>query len=149
MSEGTGAMNRAGSVAYGAAVIALIVLTSQEMNNSTLFLYDWLTPPMFALGIIGWVIATFGPLTLSVFIWALVKRVHAKWAPHLLFIPFAIALFRGGVRLLGYATDWSDSMGVGMFMILAALLLCLTVLVHAASLIVELVKMFRRRKAVG
>lgn len=138
-------MNRAGSVAYGVAVIALILLTGQDMNNSTLFLYDSLTPPMFALAIVGWAIATFGPVTLSVCIWGLVKRVRARWVPHLLFIPCAIAFFRGGATLLDYASDWGDSMGVGMFMILAAALLCLTMLVHAASLIVELVGMFRRR----
>lgn len=139
-------MNRVGSVAYGAAIIALILLCTQPVNNSALFLYDHSTPPMFALELAGWAIATFGPLILSICTWGVVKRVRARWALHLLFIPCAIALFVGGYRLLHYAFGSpADSMPEGLFMILALLLLCLAGMVHAGALIVELAGMFRRR----
>jgi len=139
-------MNRVGSVAYGAAIIALILLCAQEMNGSALFLYDFSTPPMFALGLAGWAIATFGLPILSICIWGLVKRVRARWALHLLFIPCAVALFWGGYGLLHFASGSPvDSMSEGLFMILALLFLCLTGMVHAVALIVELAGMFRRR----
>ena len=144
-------MNRAGSVAYGLAAIALIMLFGRETHDAGLFVvYDHTPQPMFAPALAGWGVTTFGPLILSICIWSLVKRVRARWAPHLLFIPCAIGLYRAGEELLVYASDpcrWC--MPFEMFTLLAGLFLMLTLVVHAAALIVELGGIFRRRADAG
>ena len=138
-------MNRIGSVAYGAAIIALI-FCAQNMSYSALFLHDNSTPAMFALGVAGLAIATFGLPILSICIWGLVKRVRARWALHLLFILCAIAILLGGYGLFHYSFGSPLNITLEVrFMLPALLFLCLTGMVHAVALIVELAGMFRRR----
>ena len=139
-------MNRVGSVAYGAAIIALIFLCAQEMNGSALFLYDYSTPPMFALGLAGWAVATFGPLIFrsASGAWRSVSARDGRYT--FSSSPAPLRFSGGGYGLLHYASGSPvDSMAEGLFMILALLFLCLTGMVHAGALIAELTGMFRRR----
>ena len=141
---------RAGSLAYGAAVLALIFLAALDLQNSYAYFYDYTPRPRFALGLAVWTFATFGPLILSIGCWHLVKHLRLKWAVHLLFLPCAIAIFRGGGDLLLYTSGqrfWN--MPLEMFLMLAGLLLSLTLVVHFGALLVELVRLFRRRPYVG
>ena len=99
---------------------------------------------MFALGLAGLAIANFGLPILSICIWALVKH-RPGWAPHLLFIPCAIAVLLVGYWLFHLAFGSSLNITLEVrFMIAALLFLCLTFMVHALALIVELAGMFRR-----
>ena len=138
-------LNNAGSLAYGAAVIALLLLARQEMLNGLLFVHDYVTPDKWPLTLAGWAILTFGPLTLSVSCWLLAKRVRARWVLHLLFIPCAIALMISGHVLLVRASGLISDGPLGSLVFAGALLLIFTVLVHAGALLVELVRMSRHR----
>ena len=137
-------MNRAGSLTYAAAVVALLLLARQDTLNGVLFLQDFHKPDSLPLTLAGWAVTTFGPLILSVCCWLLVKRVRARWALHLLFIPCAIALMIGGSELLISASGLISDGPIGSLMFAGGLLLILTVLIHAVALIVELIRMLGR-----
>lgn len=139
-------MNRAGGLAFGAAVVGIALLFARDVIWGGIFFFETSTPPMFALGLAGWTVATFGPLALSICCWRFVRRVHAKWVFHLLFIPCAITMARGGETLLFLAGAVPDGDGaLGYTLLWAILLLVLTVSVHAAALTAEVITKFRRR----
>src|SRR5687767_7713539 len=104
-------MNRVGSLVFAAAVAGVVLLCAQDVIWACVFFFETSKPNMYAIGITGWAIATLGPLALSIYCWSLVKRVHAKWAPHLFFIPCAIALSNGGAMLLFHAGGRPDGDG--------------------------------------
>ena len=58
-------MIRPRALAYGAAAAILACITGRATLVPAAYLYDTLSPPMAALALAGWVIATAGPLALS------------------------------------------------------------------------------------
>lgn len=134
-------MSKGGCIAFVLTIAAIVLLLAQDVFQACLFFFEMTPPELFATGIMGWAMSTFGPLALSALCWSLVKRVKAKWAPHLFFIPCVIALERMGESLLLYGRDapyhpepieYTTLWGTGFLIV--------TLLVHATSLIVEVVK---------
>jgi hypothetical protein len=65
--------------------------------NST---FHPLSGAMQALGVVGWLLATFGPVGVAVIFWRLAKRGRKWLLLHVFFLPCAIALFVTGQRIM-------------------------------------------------
>ncbi len=138
-------MNRLGILSYGAAIAIIAVLTARQTIDPAVYLYQQTTPKAAALGFAGWLLATLGPLTLSIWFMRLSRRASAPWALHLLFIPCALALCRGGASILFFAADVSGDGSLEGYMLLAAsAFLALAVGVHAGALTALGIKRIRR-----
>ena len=143
------AMNKVGGAAYAAAAGVILLLSGQEVQNALLWLHDFSSSTrMFALGLAGTALASFGPFALSLWCWRLAGRVRPRWAVHLLFIPCAYAIVYAGASLLDLADGRPGTdEPAGYALVAAFLLLGLTVVTHAAALIFEIVAAIRRRRA--
>ena len=140
-------MKKVGCVAYGMAAVAILLLGAQDAENSLLWLHDFSSTGMFALGLAATAFATFGPFALSLGCWRLAGRFHPMWPLHLLFIPCAYAIFYAGASLLNFADGWSGTDEPASYALTAALLLLgLTVLVHAAALAFAIVAAIHHRR---
>lgn len=107
-------MNRHGFFAYAAAVVGIALLTASTTINSTVFVYQY-NGGISAFGAMGWLISSLGPITLSAFVWMIDQRLKARWLPHLIFIPSAIAIFRVGSDLYSRESGMlADSMASGL-----------------------------------
>lgn len=128
-------MTRLGILLYGAAIVIIAVLTARETIEPAIYLYQQNPPKAVALGFAGWLLATLGPLTLSIWFLRLSRRVSTPWALNLLFIPCALTLCRVGASILFFAADVSGAGSIeGNALLAASAFLALTVLVHGGAL---------------
>lgn len=142
-------MNR-GAIMYGAAIGGIALLVARESLEPSIYLYQRSAGDKAALGVAGWLISTFGPIALSVSVWLMARRLKARWLVHLIFIPAAIVIFRGGSSLFFYAAGVSGDSTLGGYALLAAgAFLLLTVFVHAAAFLVEGLKKTTHRANVS
>ncbi|MGY4397240.1 hypothetical protein ACVWZA_002434 [Sphingomonas sp. UYAg733] len=138
-------MSRLGFVAYGSGVAGITLLTARPTLDPTMSIYEMYTGDMTTLAVTGWLIATLGPLALSVTVWLLARRVKVQWLLHLVFIPMAFTVFREGASLFFYAAGVSgDSMMDEMALLAATGYLLLALLVHTVALAVIGVTGLRR-----
>ena len=73
-----------------------------------------MTPWEKVVGCVGWLVATFGPITVSVIFWRLSKHLQRALVLHLLMLPIAYALTRAGAWLMLYVIgvpDFDDTIG--------------------------------------
>ena len=139
-------MNRLGIVDYGIAIASILLFTGREVFEPSAYLYDEHSSGVVALGATGWVIATLGPLALSVWFWQLARRVKPQWVWHFLFIPCAIAIYGAGTSILFYAADVPDGDSIEGYTLIAAFgFLVFTLLVHAAALLAQCIAKVSRR----
>jgi hypothetical protein len=139
-------MNRLGSLAYGAAVLAIALLCARDVIGPGAYLYQRLTSPNVELALAGWLIATSGPLLSSISLWRWRRRLQPLWMWHLLFIPCAIVMFRAGESILFRAAGVPDGDSIEGYTLLAASgFLILTLLVHAGALVALGASRFSRR----
>jgi len=128
-------MKRFGFLAYGASLAGITLLTAGYTFNSILFLYDYASR-VSALAVIGWLIATFCPITLSWLAWVMSGRIKARWLPHIVFIPVAMAVFGVGSSLLFDTIGvLGDSMADGFALLTGSGYLMLALLVHLTAII--------------
>lgn len=128
-------MSRLGFIAYGAGVAGITLLTAQQTIDPTTYLYQNYTGEMTALAVTGWLIATLGPIALSVVVWLVAHRIKARWLLHLIFLPAAIAVFREGASLFFYAAGESGDSMMDFFALFTATgYLMLALLVHIVAL---------------
>jgi len=140
-------MHRVNGAAYGAVAVVVFLVCAQDVQNALLWLHDYSSSTtMFGVGLAGTAFASFGPFLLSLCCWRLAARIHARWAVHLLFIPCAYAFFYIGAFVMDTADGrpWTNE-PADHALVPASLLLCLTVLVHAVALALEIGAMIRRR----
>jgi hypothetical protein len=131
-------MGRLGAIVYGAAIGGIALLFARETLEPSIYLYQQSAGNKTAHGVVGWLIATAGPVALSVFVWLLIRRLQARWLAHLIFIPAAVVIFRVGSSLFFYAAGVTAEVTLGGYAMLAAsAFLPLTVLVHTTALVVE------------
>jgi hypothetical protein len=142
-------MNKVGWVVYAAAAVGILLLAAQDVQNALLWLHDFsASTAMFALGLAAAACASFGPFALSLSCWRLAGRVRSAWAVHLLFIPCACAIVYAGASLVDIADGRAGTDEPAVYALTAAfLLLCLTVLVHAAALAAAILAATRARRA--
>lgn len=79
-----------------------------------------------ALGFSGWLIATFGPMTLTVAFWRWAKALRKAWMLHLLMLPIAVASVKLGTSLMLSVTgtpDFDDTIGGPVIQAMVLLLL--------------------------
>ena len=128
-------MKRIGFLAYGASLAGITLLTAGSTVNSILFLYAY-AGGFSALAVTGWLIATFCPITLSLLAWVMSGRIKARWLPHIVFIPVAMAVFGVGRSLLFDTIGvLGDSMADGFALLTGIGYLMLALLVHIAAAI--------------
>ena len=66
------------------------------------------------LGVLGWLVATFGPIVLAAIFWRLANGSRAAWLLHLLFLPCAYALLRAGAGVMLFVIgdfDFDSTLG--------------------------------------
>lgn len=107
--------NRLELVALTAAIVTSWLCMRAALDASEAYLIGrHITAGMKMLGLLGWAIATFGPMGLAAGFWRLSKRIRARWLVHLLFVPCALALFRAGDALMLFVAgtpDFDDTLG--------------------------------------
>lgn len=135
-------MNRLGAFAYGAAIFCIALLLAREVIYPGLFLYEELPGEKFALGLPGWLVATLGPLGLSIWFW----RLMPSSVLHLLFIPSAVAILQLGEWMLLFGTAAPNSeLMEGRTLMAAFGFTLLALLVHAGAAVVLFVAGMRQR----
>ncbi|MEG3148469.1 hypothetical protein U1769_01130 [Sphingomonas sp. ZT3P38] len=95
-----------------------------------------------AAGCFGWLVATFGPITVSVVFWRWSKRFRNAWILHLLMLPVAYALVAGGWSIMLFAlnvSDFEDSIGGPVLQAMALFLLAV-----AGYYVAVLYRVFRK-----
>ena len=128
-------MKRIGFLAYGTSLAGITLLTAGSTVNSILFLNDYATG-FSPLAVAGWLIATLSPIILSLFAWMMSGRIKARWLPHIVFIPVAMAVFSAGRSLLFDTIGvLGDSMADGFALLTGIGYLMLALLVHFAAAI--------------
>lgn len=129
-------MKRLGIIAYGVSLACLTLISADYTITSTILLYQD-ARSCTALAVAGWLVATLGPVSLSLFVWLGAQRAKLHWLPHLLFIPAAIAVYRGGSTLFFHEVNGlSDSMRDGFALLTAIVYLELALVVHLVAAIV-------------
>jgi uncharacterized membrane protein len=139
-------MNRVGAVIYGMAAGVIALLFARKSLEPALYLFRDGHAHDVALGMTGWLVSTLGPIALSVCVLLIARRLKAPWLLHLLFIPAAIAIGKGGGYLFFYGAGVSgENSPEGYALLTAIMLLILTLAVHIAMLVVEGFKTIRHR----
>ena len=126
-------MKRLGFAAYGAGVAGATLFAAPiavdtmnyhvkpEMNSAALWSL--------------WLMATLGPLALSVLVWMAEQKITLRWLPHLAFIPVAIFLWQQSMSMFLRASGlWIHDGPAGDASALGTLYLLLTLLVHLGAL---------------
>ncbi|HEX8579260.1 MAG TPA: hypothetical protein VF655_06655 [Allosphingosinicella sp.] len=88
------------------------------------------------LGCSGWLVATFGPITLAVLFWRWSKGIRRAWTLHLLMLPSALAMLKlGGLLMLSAtgAQDFEGTLGGPVFQ--AGVLLLLAVIGYYSAVV--------------
>ena len=136
-------------IAYGVGLAGLTLISAEYTITSTVFLYRY-AGGFTALGVVGWLVSTLGPVSLSLIVWLLAQRVPLRWLPHLVFIPAAIAVYRGGSTLFFHAVGVSgDSMRDGFALLTGSVFLELALIVHFVAAIASGVNSIRHRSSGG
>jgi Mg/Co/Ni transporter MgtE len=140
-------LNRFDVFALAAAVVTSWLCLRAALDASEAYrMARPLTAEMQTLGLLGWAIATFGPMGLAVGFWRLSKRFRARWVIHLLFLPCAIALLLAGAELMLFVIghrDFDDTLGGPVLQ--AALMLVLAVAAYFAAVVSSLLPFQAKR----
>jgi hypothetical protein len=90
-------MSRLEKVALATAILAALLGVMGVRSPAYQYYVDQLLPGSLAVGVLGWTVATYGPLALAVTFRRL--TTHLRTPPlvlHLLFLPCALAFFWAG-----------------------------------------------------
>ena len=125
-------MKGLGFAAYGAGV-AVATLFAAPVAVDTINYH--VRPEMNSAALWAlWLVATLGPLTLSVLVWATDKKFTLRWLPHLAFVPVAIVLWQQSMSLFLRASGlWIHDGPAGDASLPGTLYLLLTLLVHLGA----------------
>jgi len=121
-------MNRFDKFALAIAAAATLLCARETMNSGIFYVEAYsLTRAASAIGILGWILASYGPIALAALPWRWSKRCRLDWVLHLLFLPGAILIFWAGNFLMLHvigAPDFDASIGgpviLGILLLLAA-----------------------------
>ncbi|HEY0026832.1 MAG TPA: hypothetical protein VGC35_03085 [Allosphingosinicella sp.] len=130
-------LNRLDIVAVVAVIVSTILCIEAALHAADAYThFRPISGAKQMLGVIGWIIATFGPIGVAVCFWRLAKRVRAPWVVHLLFLPCAYALLMAGVYLMLFVIgdpDFDSTLG-GPVMQAALLFAAASVLYFGAAI---------------
>ena len=121
-------------VIYGGLATLLLLRTGQSSFHMLMELLQREASDNTLRLIVGWSIATFAPLLLSVCILIFQRRLKARWLVHILFVPCALALYRVGGTILDPSAMGEDIIAE-YALILATSLFLLTLIVHLAGFV--------------
>jgi hypothetical protein len=86
------------------ALVAVILVTLICVRGPGDLVYDYyrkqIPDGMLPIGLAGFVIATYGPITVAVLFWRWAKRTSMPWVLHLLLVPSAAGLLSIGEALM-------------------------------------------------
>jgi len=138
-------MKRLGTLAYGIAIASVALIMARETIEPSMYVYQRLGN-MAALGVAGWMIATLGPVALSIGVWLLARRLKARWMLHAMCVPMAIIIYNVGASLLFHAAGVPDGDSIEGYTLLAAAGFLLVILIaHATAFVAEGYRMFSAR----
>lgn len=140
-------MNRFDIVALCAAIGITLLYGREVAYASELYLAHASTAER-ALWIAGEFVATYGPIAFAAFCWRWSKRTRRPALPHLLALPVALLLFRGGAGMLLAATDFrdfDDTMGAPV--IPGTYLFLIAIVIYVAALMSLVIAASRRQPA--
>jgi hypothetical protein len=104
------AIDRVGWPAWGAAVAAITLDTGSRMGGMVAFYHDSLTRAGLGLAMLGWIVATYGPMRLAVLFWRS-ARMRLCRSARLMFLPCVIAVAAVGEAMLYVATGGFAELG--------------------------------------
>ena len=95
-------MNRLEKIALATAILTTLLGVMGLRGFSYQYYIDQMLPGSLPMFVLGWVIATYGPLALAVTFWRLAKRFQTPLSVilHLLLLPCALAIFRAGDSMM-------------------------------------------------
>ena len=142
-------MKGLGFVAYGAGVAGAALYAAPIAIQTLSYLFEGPEVSAASLWLPIWIMATLGPLILSLIVWVIVQKSTMRWLPHLIFIPVAIIVWQKSMSLfLQISGLWKHDGPAGNSFLLGALYLLLTLLVHVSAFTMALIS-GRKRWANG
>ena len=128
-------MKRLGVAAYALGVACAIVFSAPTAVDTISYHADLahnadLLWPL-------WLVATTGPLLISIIMWVIAEKSGSRWLPHLVFIPIAIIFYRESMSLFLNSSGLMIHDGpAGDASMLGMMCLLLALLVHVIALVV-------------
>jgi hypothetical protein len=102
-------MNRFDKLALVAAAAVTLLSASEMFAIADLYIeVQHLSAAMTMIGVTGWLIATYGPISVAAGFWRSAKRHRAPWVLHILLLPCAFITLLIGESLLLYAIQHPD-----------------------------------------
>lgn len=96
-------LNRFEQAAAAAVIVTTWLCIEGALNAAEAYLMlEPISAPMRVFAVLGWAVATFGPLALAVLFRRLARRVSRPWLLHLLFLPGAYGLIIAGSRIMSF-----------------------------------------------
>jgi hypothetical protein len=133
-------MKGLGFVAYGAGVAGAALYAAPIAIHTLSYLFEGPKANSVSLWLPIWILATLGPLVLSLVVWVIVQKTTVRWLPHLIFIPIAIIFWQKSMSLfLQISGLWMHDGPAGESFLLGALYLILTLLVHVGAFTMALI----------
>jgi hypothetical protein len=125
-------IDRIGWLAWGTAAIAIAFVARSDVAGMVAFYHDTLTRAGFGLAMLGWIVATYGPMTLAVLFWRS-ARMRSHRSARLMFLPCVIAVAAVGEAMLYVATGGFAELGPDLVLRPAWLLLVLIVAAYPVA----------------
>jgi len=142
-------LNRLDAIAAVAVMVTSWLCLNATLDAAGAYLgMNRIPQALQALGILGWLVATFAPLGLAVAFWRFAKRVSRPWLLHLLFLPCAFVLLIAGSRAMAFvagAPDFDATLGGPMLQ--ASLLFVIATAVYLGAVVHSL--WWRRARPAG
>jgi hypothetical protein len=123
---------------YIVAIAVGFLAFARDSIEPSIYLYRESNGSLGELAVVGWLISTAAPVSVSLLLFVYISRFKTRWLVHLVFIGLATMLFRlgGDVFIYGSGVSGNNS-PEGHSLLLGSVLLLLTLVVHVISLLVE------------
>jgi len=130
-------LNRLDIVAIVAVAVTSFLCIRAASDAAQAYLGAGPMPPgRQMLGLLGWFVATFGPIGAAVGFWRFAKRARTPWLVHPLFFPCAFVLLRAGEALMLFVIGEPDfDSTIGGPVLQAGLLFAVAVAAYLAALV--------------
>ncbi|WP_157216323.1 hypothetical protein [Flavisphingomonas formosensis] len=140
-------MTRLDKAALGVSGVMTLLFAPRALDAARLYKeLDQISGAMCMVGILGWIIATYGPIMVFVSSWHLSLRLRATWVVHLLVTPCAgITLLAGSKIMLYLIRDPDFDATLGAPVMPAPLLFVIAFVGYFSVLIFKQIKSAPRR----
>lgn len=125
-------MKSLGFAAYGAGIAAATLFAAPVAVDAINFTVE---PEVNSASLWAlWLVATLGPLILSMIVWTTCRKFTPPWLPHLAFVPIAIVFWQQSMsHFFRVSRLWIHDGPAGDASMLGTLYLLLALLVHLSA----------------